>query len=76
MLEETPLFRSRWELEVVKVQRLKLHKLSLFIRSDQNAKETENLHCSLMSHQMLGKSHLASQQGPRQQTAGAGPRTP
>lgn len=38
--------------------------------------ETENLHCSLMSHQMLGKSHLASQQGPRQQTAGAGPRTP
>ena len=38
--------------------------------------ETVNLHCSLMSHQMLGKNRPASRQGPKQWTAGAGPRTP
>lgn len=39
-------------------------------------KETANLHCSLMSPRMVGKNRLASQQGPRQLTAGAGPHTP
>ena len=38
--------------------------------------ETVNLHCSLMSPQMLGKNRPASRQDPRQWTAGAGPHTP